>query len=476
MKRRDAIRIFPLSIAGMAGMTGMARRASGADNDWDKRWPDTGEPLALQYSKRIRERLTWIRETQSEALMEAAHAIADTVASGGQCYQSAWDAGHTEADSWPGRNGEPEIFSTQFDLKKAKKGDLMLTTGHYDFTPGLREKGVFVIGAPSPWSGDARYPELLRDDIKKLTLRPYADLFIENLATTLGGMVSVPGMPAPMGPESGIVGKTTIWMMLADACRILAKKGISRPVKGDEPKLKGGDTPDYRNFPGWVKLTEPLMDDYFQEVINQLDMVFAEMGTIKKIAALGVDACMRGGTVYGYSRYNSIAGEASTRRSGLSITDGVYGIHMDTPEKRKNFKGTEKDFVVMGITKPDDEVDLAFLDLFRSRGMKVASLGPMTRSIQVPKGRTVPKEADLHAGRMCDTYGLFAVPGFDQRICPTSGVVADHLYWVTMMETVQQYIERTGGDVPGAYYSAALKGGMEHMYRMLEDYRERGYK
>ena len=99
----------------------------------------------------------------------------------------------------------------------------------------------------------------------------------------------------------------------------------------------------------------------------------------------------------------------------------------------------------------------------------------MTRSIKVPEGRTVPKETDFHAGRMCDTYGLFAVPGFEKRICPTSGVVLDQLFWATMMEVVEQHIRRTGGDVPGVFFSAALKGGMEHMHRMHEIYRERGY-
>ncbi|MFC1573941.1 hypothetical protein ACFL30_02025, partial [Candidatus Latescibacterota bacterium] len=138
--------------------------------------------------------------------------------------------------------------------------------------------------------------------------------------------------------------------------------------------------------------------------------------------------------------------------------------------KKEDFKGTSKDFVIMGITKPDDETDLAFLDMFRKRGMKVASLGTMTRSIQVPDGRTVPKETDLHAGKMCDTYGLFAVPGFKQRICPTSGVLLDHLYWCTMMEFVEKYIEQTGGDVPGVYFSGALKGGMEHLFYMREHF------
>ena len=42
-----------------------------------------------------------------------------------------------------------------------------------------------------------------------------------------------------------------------------------------------------------------------------------------------------------------------------------------------------------------------------------------------------------------------------------------------MMEVVEQYINRTGGDVPGVFFSAALKGGMEHMHRMNEVYRDR---
>ncbi len=466
MKRRDAICMVPLSVAGMAGM---ARRAcaqslEGKTTRFDER-------LAVRYSKKVRERLAWIRENQTENLMEAAYAIARTVENGGQCYQTGWDAGHSEADSWPGRNGEPEIFSTSFNAGKARKGDLLLTSGQSQQAPELIKRGVFIIGCPSPWSGDALLSELVREDVQEMKLRPHADIFIENRATTLGGVVNVPGMPAPLGPVSGIVGKTTIWMMLADACRILSRKGISRPVKGDEPKVTGASV-DYKTFSGWVKLNEPIMDDYFREIMNQLEMVFAEFGTIRKIAAMAVDSVLNGGKIYGYSRYNSVAGEADTRRSGLSMTYGCYGFRFTTEDHKKNFPGTAQDCVLMGITKPDDEVDLAMLDLFKSRGMKIASLGPMTRSIAIPKGRTVPKETQFHAGRMCDTYGIFAVPGFDQRICPTSGVLLDHLYWMTIMEVVEQYIERTDGDIPGVFYSGALKGGMEHFHRMIEVYRE----
>ncbi|MFC1651134.1 hypothetical protein ACFL2X_06145 [Candidatus Latescibacterota bacterium] len=465
MKRRKAMQAIPLSIAGVYGFT---RSAFGKNMCENKACADKNGSLAMGYRNKIIERLTWVRENQSESLMEAAYAIARTYENGGQCYQVSWDAGHSEADSWAGRNGEPEIFSTAYNADKLKKGDLILTCAQIGDAAVLKKKGVFIIGCPSSWSGDARYPELLREEIQLMRLKPHADLWIENNATSLGGVVLVPGMPAPIGPVSGCMGKVTIWMMLADACRILARRGIKVPVKGDEPKITGENI-DYRNFSGWVDLNTPLMDDYFNEIMNQMELITAETGTIKKIAAMCVDSVLNGGKIYGYSLHNSVAGEASTRRSGLSITRGVDKAALDTAEKRKNFGGTSKDCVIMGITKPDDEFDLTALDLFKKRGMKVASIGAMTRSHAKQTGRKVYDETLYHAGKMCDTYGLFAVPGFEQRICPTSGVLLDQLYWSTMMEVVEQYIERTG-DVPGVYLSGALKGGMEHLYRMNELY------
>jgi len=92
----------------------------------------------------------------------------------------------------------------------------------------------------------------------------------------------------------------------------------------------------------------------------------------------------------------------------------------------------------------------------------------MTRNTLVPERRTVPKETDIHAGRIWDTYGLFAIPGFSQKVCSTSGVLLNQLFWATVMEVIEQYIDRTGGDVPEVYFSAALKSGREYMYRLME--------
>ena len=76
----------------------------------------------------------------------------------GTCWQ-VWDAGHTNSDIYPERNGLPEIFTSGYNAGKAKDGDLVLArAAQENMIADLEQKDIFVIGAPSPWSGDARHP------------------------------------------------------------------------------------------------------------------------------------------------------------------------------------------------------------------------------------------------------------------------------------------------------------------------------
>ncbi len=462
MKRRNALKALPLAVAGLAGFAtrGQAMKTEAVV-------AKDGIPLALQYLDLVKERLTYIRETQTEDLMEGAYAIARTVEKGGRCWQE-WDSGHTNTDLYPERNGEPELFTRGYHKDQVKDGDLFLTRSiRPSYEDDLASKDVFVIGAPSPWSGDPLHPEMIRDEVRHYQLWPYADVWIDTQATSWGGLLQVPGMTAPVGPITGVDGPVMLWMMVADACRILARRGISLPVKGDEPKVTG-ETVDWTSFSGWVSLGDPLMDNYFDEVIYQIGVIGSEMGAIRKIASMAMDAHMNGGKIYCYSRFSSVAGDANTRRSGLSITIGLSDRDGKLWHGQKNEEftgGGKNDCVIMGLLKPDDPVDMKYFDYFRKKGMKIAALGTRTRAMAEPKGRTIPRESDIHAGRMCDTYGLFAISGFEQKIAPTSGVMLNQLFWATMMELIEQYRDRTGGDMPSAFHSAALKGGREHYRR-----------
>ncbi|MFC1608284.1 hypothetical protein ACFL47_09960 [Candidatus Latescibacterota bacterium] len=478
MKRRDLFRLAPLSFAGLAGLS----RTTQADDlrydypsvdDYRRPTQKSHEPLAIQYTKKVRDMLMWIRETQSENMLEASYAIAKTVMKGRTCWYS-WDMGHSiDFDIGLERNSLPEIFTVGYNADKARDGDLFLNNinGSEAVLEDLAKKDIITIGTPVPWGSDARGSRYIVRDSALHRLRPSSDIWIETNIDTIGAIMRLPGMPAPIGPVSGIIGMATFWMMVADACRILAREGESVPVRGDEPKLK-------KDVGSGVNLYEPLMDDYFENLMLQIDMIGAELGDIQKVARMSVDAVLAGGQVWGYSRDRmALAVEAQTRRGGLTMMRGMY--YDETKGKvvtygGEEIKGSSNDLVIMGLFKPDDPIDLKCLDLFRKQGMKTASIGPMTRNMAVPEGRTVPKEVDVHIGRMCDTYGLYEFPGFERKVCPTSGALVNQIFWAICMEIVTEMKHRTG-NVPGVFFSAATRGGTEHMHRMNDWHRERGY-
>lgn len=460
MQRRDAVRLIPMTLAGIGSLVRktVAEPPSGA-------YSAPGQVLgvpALAYQKNVLDMLRWIRENQSEKLLESSYAIARTLRKGNTFWLN-WDQGHgTNSEMYPGRHGLPLFCSQGYNPGQAKKGDLLMASrilsneGFED----LAKKDIFVIGSPSPWSGDARGFENIREDIQPMKIRPHADIWIETNITSIGPIIKIPGMPAPIGPISGPLYMTLMWMIFADVCRILSIEGKPVKVDGDEPALKGDQVP-------WEQLADPLLDNYLEEIGREMELIGAELGDVRKIASMAVDTLLNGGTVYYYSRYSyTFATENTGRRGGFSFARALSDGKID---------GTAKDCVIMGVYQPDDEVDLKNLREFKKRGMRVASIGPVTRDFQIPEGPCVHKEVEVHAGQMMDTYGLFAIPGFERKVCPTSGVLMFTINWTVSLEIIEQIRQRTGGNVPGVNFSGALKWGNGFNSRVRSMANDRGY-
>jgi len=462
MKRRHAVKIIPLSIAGILELSGIVAA-------------NRKKPLGLQYTSRVRNLLAKIKSTQSEEMLEASYRIAGTIKNGRKCYLE-WDIGHSnQYDLWPDRPGNTDIL--QYGIPDdVEKGDLLLCNSYNPNLEKLHNKGAFLIGGPRPWGGDNIGTELLRPEFQEMKISPFADIWIELYATSYGAIINVPGETAPMGPVSGVVGMMTLWMMVSDVARLLAADRIPFTVFGDEPDMKK-DTVN-------VDINRPLGDIYHDIAVNQQKIIDKQFDTVNQIAAMAVHSVLTGGRVYVYSRYSyNLCAESTVRRGGLGLTFGVYGppdnlMLMDDPLQRGkadlSFKPTDKDTIIMGIGKPDNPDDLASLDMFKKSGTGVAAIGPATRNGKVPSGRTVPKEVDVYMGDMMDTYGLFALPGVKKKIAPTSGLINNQIFWTVCCQIAEQIIERTES-APGIYLSGALKGGMEKLNEVKRLYRERGY-
>ncbi len=462
MKRRDAVKTIPLSIAGIMGLPGIIAS-----------YPE--KPLGLQYTSKVRDLLKKIKSTQSEEMLEASYRIANTIKNNRKCYFN-WDLGHSNPyDVWPDRPGNTDII--EFGIPDdVQKGDLLLCNSYQPNLEELHTKGAFLIGGPRPWGGDNIGTELLMPEYQKMKIKPIADLWIELYATSYGAIINVPGEIAPMGPVSGVVGMMTFWMIISDAARLLAADGIKFNVYGDEPDL-GRSAVN-------VDINSPLGDIYYDIAVSQQKAIDLQFDTVNSIASMAVHSVLTGGRVYLYSRYSdNLCAEGTVRRGGLGLTFGVSGspdnlILMDdslqSGKADLNFQPTDRDTVIMGIGKPDDPDDLASLDIFKKVGAGTAAIGPETRDSEIPSGRTVSKETDMYIGDMMDTYGVFALPGIKKKIAPTSGLINNQIFWAVCCQIAEQIIERTG-NTPGIYLSGALKGGMEKLNEVKRIYRERGY-
>ena len=453
MKRRHALKTLPVVCAGAATFPGLIRPAGASERS-----------RGLCYLDRVTAIFEKIRDTQAATMLEASYHIAKTYRKGGHCF-CQWETGHSfDGDMFPDRPGDTDLFIMGYTMGKPtaepKSGDLLLASVLRQPLDDPRGKGIFVIGGPTPWCGDTANPELLIPRNQALRIKPYSDIWIETFIPTRGALMWLPGETAPLGPTSGALGMITYWAMVADAVRILARDDISVKVKGDEPIL-----PDTA---ARVGLNEPLGSSYIDESIRQTGQIEAEYGTIEAIAKAAADSILSGGKLRVYSRHHeALCAEASGKRGGLALIN-------TTDADDKDFKGSNSDFMIMGIYDPGDETDLAMLNKFRKAGMTIASIGPRTRDGKIPGGATVPGEADFHLGNMCDTYGLFALPGVERKICPTSGLLVNLMFWAVMIRLAEEIMARTG-NTPGVLSTGAVIGGGDQRGKRTELYKARGY-
>ena len=452
MQRRDAITALPLAILGA---TGLVRKAvAGASTD---------RPLHLLYLDRVRDIIERIRANATDDMIEASYHIAKTYTAGRTCF-AQWETGHSfDGDMFTDRPGDTDLFVQGYTMGtpgvEPRTGDLLLASVLRQPLEDPREKGIFVIGGPTPWCGDTANPEYLIARNKNLRIKPYSDIWIETYIPTRGALMRLPGMDAPLGPTSGALGMVTYWAMCADAVRVLARDGVYVDVRGDEPGLADDSA--------YVNPADPLGERYLSTALAQIAEIEAEDGTIRRMATGIAETVLSGGRLWVYSRHRvALSAEANAKRGGLALIKTTW----DGDEK---FDGNPGDYMIMGTYTPDDPVDRKNMDMFRKKGMTIATIGTTTRDGRVPEN-AVTMSSDLHLGNMCDTYGLFAVKGVKRKVCPTSGLLANCMLWAVMIRLADEIMERTG-NTPAVLSTGAVIGGGAQRGRMNELVTRRGF-
>jgi len=165
-------------------------------------------------------------------------------------------------------------------------------------------------------------------------------------------------------------------------------------------------------------IDRPLMDDYFDgnHAPARADTAL-NLAIFVKCGYGGRHPARRRKCLY-YSRYfPALAGEANRRRGGFFFPRSF----------RRRIEGTSKDCVIMEPIKPDDEADLKNLDEFKKRACAL-HLSPDYENHAIPMAS---RSQGIRGACGKDVRYLWPVrcSRFDQKVCPTSGILATSILW-----------------------------------------------
>ena len=214
-----------------------------------------------QYYQSIEDLFALIRESQNEAILEAAQVAAEVIENGGQIH--LFDTGHIIDSEFMNRAGGFAFlrsfkFSLQVDnkarLRDIKKdrsqiglaklalinsnvypNDLMIigsVSGKservIDVALACQELNVKTLGITSLTYSS----QLESEHPSKKRLFEITDYVIDNCAPYGDGMLSVPEIEKPFIPASGLAAAYLLWAFCADLLEILLDKGIKPGVLG----------------------------------------------------------------------------------------------------------------------------------------------------------------------------------------------------------------------------------------------------
>jgi len=213
-----------------------------------------------EYLDLARAHLARVQESQREPLERGARAIAHAIVAGGTVW--ATGSGHsallaqevfyragglilvnflpipgTLLDQRPAPMTSkleklPGLAAVVVQESPAKAGDVMIVistsgrnAGPVDAALAAKEKGLAVIAlTSSAYAGDpSRHPS-------GKTLAQAADLVIDTEVPRGDAGLTVPGVPSPTGPLSGVVGAALMQALMAGTMEELARQGVAPPV------------------------------------------------------------------------------------------------------------------------------------------------------------------------------------------------------------------------------------------------------
>jgi len=327
-----------------------------------------------------------------------------------------------------GYPGEPELGS----------GDFLMVANPSPHVEKAYNNGCYVVGIGFPMTTNRYSPADFND---------HPDYFIEDMTNTFiytwgpkeDGIVTPALTPTlhlkilPTSPMT-VVG---YWLMTAQLAHNLAYEDVSG--------------------------THSAAETYIDTLMERLSTFHQRhIGDVNSVGEEIADRVLSGGRIHPWSPRNEFWIESNGTAGGLM---GVYPLQPDSL--------TAKDVVILAASNATPEEEIAMARKIRKKNAFLIGIFPFSREDGISTS-PLKEMCDLSLDNLSgDVHGVLNIPGYPQKIIPTTTMMNNYAFWAVVGGYVQAMEQR--GEAPYYWMSYHVPGGREYDESIRDAFLKRGY-
>lgn len=314
------------------------------------------------------------------------------------------------------------------------EGDFLILAGPH--SQDARRRGCFLLGIGFPMPTN-RYSPPNFNDHPDIPMETQVDMMIYTWGPKEDGFVTPTLTPhlkiCPTSPMTAL----GYWLIMSQLAHNLAYKDISGTYNAAEAYID--------------KLMARLREFHARHI-----------GGINEAGEIIADRVLSGGRLNVWSGRDEFWIEAN------GTAGSIMGVYLCNPDSL-----TAQDVVILAAADSTPVKEIEMARKVREKGAWMLGIFPFEREdgfSTEPLKELCDMSMDNLSG---DLYGVMDIPGYPNKIIPTTALMNNYAFWAVIGAYVQAMERR--GDVPYFWMSHHVPGGVEYNKSIREAFLKRGY-
>lgn len=324
-----------------------------------------------------------------------------------------------------GYKGEPKLG----------EGDFLLVSNPSKYIEEARKNGCFVTGISFPMTTNKYSPPHF-NDFPDYFIESMTDIFIYTWGPVEDGLITPSMTPNLKILPTSPMTVAAYWTVMSQLAYNLAYKDTS----GSSVYARA----------------------YLDTLMSRLDRFHgAYLDEINSAGGIISEKVLKGGKIYPWSSRREFFIESNGTAGGLM---GVYDLNPDSL--------TSKDVIIIAVSDSTPNAEIKMAAKAKAKGAWVIGIFPFDS--KTGSTAALKKSCDVALDNLSgEKYGIFDLPGYPNRIIPTSTLMNNYAYWAVVGAYVQAMEKKSVA--PYYWMSFHVPGGKAYDDSIRPYFLKRGY-